>query len=142
MDARADTGHTPLHGAVMKDHSRMVELLVGYGADPSITQGDGETALHMTMDNEDLNPPSDVTVELSKVSVVHALRTIPTTCHTSWCVAAYCTLLGTHTPSPLYNKWFTSCEHVSLSICLIRSRKSSWKCLPLSRLDSLWLPAS
>jgi len=97
VDARADTGHTPLHGAVMKDHSKMVELLVGYGADPSITQGDGETALHMAMDNEDLNPPSDVTVELSKVSVVHALRTsqLHVTHHGVWQQTAH-SLVPTH----------------------------------------------
>ena len=67
MDARAETGHTPLHGAIMKDHSRLVELLIGHGADPTITESDGATSLHLALDNDDLHPPSDTTPELRKV---------------------------------------------------------------------------
>lgn len=67
VDARAETGHTPLHGALMKNHSRMVELLLGYGADPTIADSDGNTPLHAALDNEDLYPPSDKTLELNKV---------------------------------------------------------------------------
>ena len=68
VDSRADTGHTPLHGAIMKDQSRLVELLVGYGADPSAAEGDGMTALHLTLDNDDLHPPSDHTPQLTQVN--------------------------------------------------------------------------
>lgn len=75
VDARAETGHTPLHGALMKDHSRMVELLLGYGADPTIPDSDGNTPLHVALDNEDLYPPSDKTLELNKVC--HRLSHLP-----------------------------------------------------------------
>lgn len=68
MDAKADTGHTPLHGAILKDHSKMVELLIGYGADPTIIDGDDATPLHLALDNDDLQSPSDITPELNKVS--------------------------------------------------------------------------
>ena len=66
VDAKADTGHTPLHGAVMKDHSRIVELLIGYGADPTITDSDDDTPLHSALDNSDLHLPTDDTHELNK----------------------------------------------------------------------------
>jgi ankyrin repeat protein len=67
VDAVTETGHTPLHGAIMKDQSKMVELLIGYGADPSITDGAGTTPVHRALGNEDLEPPSDCTPELNKV---------------------------------------------------------------------------
>ena len=67
VDPRAETGHTPLHGALMKDHSRMVELLVGYGADPTITDNDDTTPLHVALANDDLHPPSDITLQLNEV---------------------------------------------------------------------------
>ena len=51
----------------MKDHSRLVELLIGHGADPTITDGDGSTILHLALDNDDLQPPSEATPELNKV---------------------------------------------------------------------------
>ena len=68
MDARAETGHTPLHGALMKDQSKIVELLLGYGADPTIADSDENTPLHIALGNEDLRPPSDNTLELNRVS--------------------------------------------------------------------------
>ena len=67
VNAMAEMGLTPLHGAVMKDQSRMVELLLGHGADPTITDNDGDTPLHMALNNEDLHHPSDRTPELNKV---------------------------------------------------------------------------
>ena len=69
MDARADTGHTPLHGAIMKNHSRLVELLIGYGADPTLAENDGATVLHLVLNNEDMEAPTDDTPELNKVRV-------------------------------------------------------------------------
>ena len=67
VDARAETGHTPLHGALMKNHSRLVELLIGYGADPTIADGDNDTSLHVALSNENMEHPSDDTPELNKV---------------------------------------------------------------------------
>ena len=67
MDARAETGNTPLHGAIAKDQSRLVELLVGYGADPAIADNDGQTSLHLALDNADFHQPSENTPELCKV---------------------------------------------------------------------------
>ena len=69
VDATAETGHTPLHAAIVKNHSRLVELLIGYGADPTIAGEDGSTPLHFALDNEDLDAPSDDTPELNKVSL-------------------------------------------------------------------------
>jgi E3 ubiquitin-protein ligase mind-bomb len=66
-DPKAETGHTPLHGALMKDHSKMVELLVGYGADPTISNNDDITPLHFALGNNDLHPPSDTTPQLNEV---------------------------------------------------------------------------
>ena len=67
VDPRAESGHTPLQGALMGDHSRMVELLVGYGADPTIADNDNNTPLHVALGNEDLHPPSDITLQLNEV---------------------------------------------------------------------------
>ena len=67
VNAKAETGHTPLHGALIKDHSNMAELLIGYGADPTIPESDGVTPLHIALGNEDLHPPTDATAELNKV---------------------------------------------------------------------------
>ena len=67
VDCRTEAGHTPLHTAIIHDHSRMVELLIGYGADPSIVESNGKTALYLALDNDDLDPPSEQTVQLNKV---------------------------------------------------------------------------
>ena len=69
VDARDDSGHTPLHEAIQKDHSRLVELLIGYGADPTIIDEDEVTPLHLVLDNDDMESPSEDSPELNKVGM-------------------------------------------------------------------------
>ena len=69
VDVTAEIGHTPLHAAILKNHSRLVELLIGYGADPTIADEGGSTPLYFALDNEDLDAPSEDTPELNKVSL-------------------------------------------------------------------------
>ena len=74
VDVTAETGYTPLHAAILKNHSRLVELLIGYGADPTIADEGGSTPLYFALDNEDLDAPSEDTPELNKVSLTWALH--------------------------------------------------------------------
>lgn len=74
--------HTPLHMAIMRGKSRIVEHLVGYGADLNAVDSDEDTPLHLVLnavDSDDDTPlrlilgrdemdaPSSETPELMKV---------------------------------------------------------------------------
>ena len=71
--------HTPLHMAIMRGKSRIVEHLVGYGADLNAVDSDEDTPLHLVlnavddtplrlvMGRDEVDAPSDETPELMKV---------------------------------------------------------------------------
>ncbi|KAG9306080.1 hypothetical protein G9A89_015984 [Geosiphon pyriformis] len=42
---------TPLHRAAAENHSRVVKLLLKYGADPRVQDSDGQTPLHKACEN-------------------------------------------------------------------------------------------
>ena len=68
---------TPLHLAAQRGYSRIIESLVGYGADVNATAGDGQTALHLVLTLKSMRQASQDTPEFEKVqpSTVH-LHTI------------------------------------------------------------------
>ena len=47
VNTKTDINRTALHGAVIKGDARMVELLVGYGADLNIQDHEMATPLHI-----------------------------------------------------------------------------------------------
>ncbi|XP_014238153.1 serine/threonine-protein phosphatase 6 regulatory ankyrin repeat subunit C-like [Trichogramma pretiosum] len=52
VDVRDKDGNTPLHLAVFHEKTTMVELLLRQGADPSIVDAEGRTALHIASTRE------------------------------------------------------------------------------------------
>ncbi len=70
MDARnVLAGLTALHLAARRGYSRVVELLVGFGADINMADYTGQTIMHMVLANKDTAAPSSdgETPELEKV---------------------------------------------------------------------------
>ncbi len=67
IDARTDQLYTPLHAAAIKGYVRIIERLVGYGADLNIADSDGDTALHLTLGRDNMASPSQDTPEIVKV---------------------------------------------------------------------------
>ena len=60
---------TPLRLAVSREHSRMVEVLVGYGADVNTACSDGHTPLHVVTTNKDMKKPTPKTQQLQRVRI-------------------------------------------------------------------------
>ena len=60
-------GFTPLHLAAQRGYCRIIEALVGYGADVNASAGDGQTVLHLIFSHKDMQPPSEDTPEFAKV---------------------------------------------------------------------------
>ena len=67
IDARSDRNQTPLHIAILRGHSKIVERLVGYGAGVNTLDEDGNNPLYMVLSMDAMEPPSDDTPELKKV---------------------------------------------------------------------------
>ncbi len=67
IDARTEQLYTPLHAAVIKGYVKVVERLVGYGANLNVQDSDGDTPLHLTLDREKMKRPSQETPEIVKV---------------------------------------------------------------------------
>ena len=57
---------TPLHLAAQRGYSRIIEALVGYGADINATAGDGQTILHLILTLKGMQPPSQDAPEFLK----------------------------------------------------------------------------
>ena len=58
---------TPLHLAGQRGYARVIEALIGYGADVNATASDGQTVLHLIMSLKDMQAPTEDTPELQKV---------------------------------------------------------------------------
>ena len=67
IDARNDRNQTPLHIAILRGHSKILERLVGYGAGVNTLDEDGNNPLLMVLSVDAMEPPSDDTPELKKV---------------------------------------------------------------------------
>lgn len=67
INAKDDSGLTALHIAVHEGHTKMVERLVGYGADLNCTTEEGNTPLHLTLGRNTMLPPSHLTPEIMQV---------------------------------------------------------------------------
>ena len=67
IDVKNDRGQTPLHVAILRGHSKIVERLVGYGAGVNTQDEDGNSPLYMILSIDAMEPPSDDTPELKKV---------------------------------------------------------------------------
>ena len=59
---------TPLRLAAEREHSRIVEALVGYGADVNLACSDGHTPLHVVTTNKDMEKPTPQSPQLQIVS--------------------------------------------------------------------------
>ena len=59
-----------MHIATQRGYSRILEYLVGYGADVNVADNNGNTTLHVITTNKDMMPPSPdgQTPELEKVN--------------------------------------------------------------------------
>ena len=69
IDALTHNGLSALHVAAMKKKPKVLELLVGYGAQLDLTDDDGDTPLHMVLDRE-LCLPSDSVPRIHRVIVL------------------------------------------------------------------------
>lgn len=63
-------GQTALHLAIHQGHDRVVERLVGYGAELDLQDGDGDTALHLAFMREGSDGLSAETPQLNKVMIL------------------------------------------------------------------------
>jgi ankyrin repeat protein len=61
---------TPLHLAAQRGYSRIIEALIGYGADLSATAGDGQTPLHLILTLKSMQPPSQDAPEFAKARLI------------------------------------------------------------------------
>ena len=60
--------HTPLHVAILKGYSRIIECLVGYGASLNVGDCDGDTPLHLVLDRDKMEALSSETPEMNEVN--------------------------------------------------------------------------
>ena len=58
---------TPLHIAVHEGHVRIVERLVGFGADLNVATKEGNTALHLALGRKIMSEPDERTPFIKKV---------------------------------------------------------------------------
>ena len=59
---------TPLHVAAQRGFTRIIERLVGYGANPNATDSDGNTPMSLVLtDKDSIKPPSEDSPEIMKV---------------------------------------------------------------------------
>lgn len=68
IDATLESGLTALHVAAMKKKTRLVDFLVGYGAQLNITDVKGNTPLHLVLDEELESLPSADVTQILKVT--------------------------------------------------------------------------
>ena len=68
-----DRGQTALFIAVHQGYTRIVEKLVGFGADLNISDKDGDTALHLAMVRETIALITAETPEIDKVQFIHTV---------------------------------------------------------------------
>ena len=66
--------HTPLHLAILKGHSIIVERLVSCGADLTAVDLDGNTPLHLVLASGEMELLSADTPLLNKVSYTSTLH--------------------------------------------------------------------
>uniref|UniRef100_A0ABD2VUD6 Uncharacterized protein n=1 Tax=Trichogramma kaykai TaxID=54128 RepID=A0ABD2VUD6_9HYME len=53
VDALTKCGRTPLHCAMMRGHGNVGQFMLRHGADPNLTDGDGQTPLHYICQREE-----------------------------------------------------------------------------------------
>ena len=58
---------TPLHTVVIEGHSRVIERLVGCGAELNCVDNDGNTPLYIVLAKKNAEPATVKTPQLSKV---------------------------------------------------------------------------
>ena len=68
INACTKTRLTALHIAVHEGHIKVVERLVGFGADLNTTTGDGNTALHLALGRNTMTPPTEESPRIKAVS--------------------------------------------------------------------------
>lgn len=71
IDARNAGKLTPLHIAVHEGYIKIVERLVGFGANVNATDEDGNTPLHLALVRDTMQQPSSDTPHVKKVGAYH-----------------------------------------------------------------------
>ena len=67
INARTNNRLTALHIAVHEGHVKLVERLVGFGADLNITTSDGNTALHLALGRNTMAMPTEESPKIKAV---------------------------------------------------------------------------
>lgn len=67
INARTNNRLTALHIAVHEGHVKLVERLVGFGADLNITTSDGNTALHLALGRDTMATPTEESPKIKAV---------------------------------------------------------------------------
>lgn len=67
IDARTKNRLTALHIAVHEGHVKVVERLVGFGADLNITTADGNTVLHLALGRNTMATPTEDSPKIKAV---------------------------------------------------------------------------
>lgn len=67
INVRNDQRRTPLHTAVIEGYPRVIEKLVGYGAELNAVEDEGNTPLHITLIKKAMKPINDDTSVMNKV---------------------------------------------------------------------------
>ena len=70
INALTKTRLTALHLAVHEGHVKVVERLVGFGADLNITTSDGNTALHLALGRNTMTTPTEESPKIKAVRSV------------------------------------------------------------------------
>lgn len=71
IDARNAEKLTSLHIAVHEGYIKIVERLVGFGANLNATDEDGNTPLHFALVRDTMQQPSNDTPQVKKVGECH-----------------------------------------------------------------------
>ena len=67
LNAKTNMNQTALHLAVHQGSTKIVERLVGYGADLNVPDSDGDTLLHIALAKDTVDTLSADTPQLKKV---------------------------------------------------------------------------
>lgn len=70
INVRTKTRLTALHLAVHEGHVKVVERLVGFGANLNATSGDGNTALHLALGRSTMTTPTEESPKIKAVRSV------------------------------------------------------------------------
>ena len=71
---------TALHIAVHEGHVKVVERLVGFGADLNMTTDDGNTPLHLALGRNNMTSPTDGSPRIKAVRILYTYVYVTMSC--------------------------------------------------------------